>query len=206
MSWPQKIYSFRVKNPQYPAFLSTCSAALSPLLLLLEDEPPVERCELRHGPGLRSTALEWWVDSYVAKESEWSPFQFWDRIQTLMNTAQSMQDELLNGQHWMFGLDTLLLAHWQGASHSTLQQGFDERVPIWLGALGEKLPPLRGLLWRYLNSRHLWALLMGRIGRGIPPSAVPREGNVLAVLEGPMAGGPLLRGGGSHSAAGGTIF
>ena len=49
-----------------------------------------------------------------------SPFQFRDRIRTLMNMTQSIQDKLLSGHHPMFGLDTLLLAHWQGDSRSTL--------------------------------------------------------------------------------------
>ena len=154
------------RHTAYASFLSTCPASESPLLLLLEDEPAIERCEIRYGPGLRTATASWWIDCYVSASSGWSPFSFRDRIQTLMMAKHHFQEELLEGQHPGFGLDDLLLAHWRGTSYGPFRPSFEGRALHWLGALGERFPPLLGTLWRYVTSRFLWALLMHRIGKG----------------------------------------
>ena len=185
MGWPKKRYSFRAKNPSYASFLSTCPASESPLLLLLEDEPAIERCEIRYGPGLQTAAANWWIDCYVSASSGWSPFTFRDRIQTLMMATHQFPEELLEDQIPGFGLDDLFLEHRGGASLSPFRSSFEERATHWLGPLLERFPPLLGTSWRYITSRFMWALLMRRIGKGTSTPPVLRQGNVLTKMAGP---------------------
>ena len=183
----KKRYSFRAKNPIYASFLSTCPASDSPLLLLLEEEPAVERCELRHGPGLQTAAADWWIDCYVLADSGWSPFSFRDRIQTLMMAMHHFPEELLGDQIPGFGLDSLFLEHRGGAFLGSFRASFEERATHWLGSLLERFPPLLGTSWRYITSRFMWALLMRRIGKAVPNPPVFPQGHVLTKMTGPSA-------------------